>query len=173
MTCILTNINSKLIFLIINTINSFHLYIPHITVHYNYKILQENLLSMWIGYIHICTKQSFTVHANILNSNKYFSTLWTWKCDGSCWQSMVRKSTTLTLTAKRLHQKSRQSVQWMADVWMYIYLNRSIFLSNNIQKDDFSGKKVLFWELIKWDRDASRALLDRKQMMNPRIDLIS
>lgn len=82
------------------------------------------------------------------------------------------------ITDRMLHieqyqRKSKQSVQWMANVWMYLYLNRSIFLSNNIQKDDFSGKKVLFWELIKWDRDVSRALLDRKQTMNPRTDLIS
>lgn len=82
------------------------------------------------------------------------------------------------ITDRMLHieqyqRKSKQSVQWMANVWMYLYLNRSIFLSNNIQKDDFSGKKVLFWELIKWDRDVSRALLDRKQTMNPRTNLIS
>lgn len=82
------------------------------------------------------------------------------------------------ITDRMLHieqyqRKSKQSVQWMANVWMYLYLNRSIFLSNNIQKDDFSGKRVLFWELIKWDRDVSRALLDRKQTMNPRTDLIS
>lgn len=77
------------------------------------------------------------------------------------------------LHIKQYQRKSKQSVQWMANVWMYLYLNRSIFLSNNIQKDDFSGKKVLFWELIKWDRDVSRALLDRKQTMNPRTNLIS
>lgn len=77
------------------------------------------------------------------------------------------------LHIKQYQRKSKQSVQWMANVWMYLYLNRSIFLSNNIQKDDFSGKRVLFWELIKWDRDVSRALLDRKQTMNPRTDLIS
>lgn len=82
------------------------------------------------------------------------------------------------ITDRMLHieqyqRKSKQSVQWMANVWMYLYLNRSIFLSNNIQKDDFSGKRVLFWELIKWDRDVSLALLDRKQTMNPRTDLIS
>lgn len=82
------------------------------------------------------------------------------------------------ITDRMLHieqyqRKSKQSVQWMANVWMYLYLNRSIFLSNNIQKDDFSGKKVLFWELIKWDRDVSWALLDRKQTMNPRTNLIS
>lgn len=50
------------------------------------------------------------------------------------------------ITDRMLHieqyqRKSKQSVQWMANVWMYLYLNRSIFLSDNIQKDDFSGKR--------------------------------
>lgn len=97
------------------------------------------------------------------------------------WQLLTaygQKKQNSYITDRMLHieqyqRKSKQSVQWMANVWMYLYLNRSIFLSNNIQKDDFSGKRVLFWELIKWDRDVSRALLDRKQTMNPRTDLIS
>lgn len=97
------------------------------------------------------------------------------------WQLLTaygKKKHNSYITDRMLHieqyqRKSKQSVQWMANVWMYLYLNRSIFLSNNIQKDDFSGKRVLFWELIKWDRDVSRALLDRKQTMNPRTDLIS
>lgn len=97
------------------------------------------------------------------------------------WQLLTaygKKAHNSYITDRMLHieqyqRKSKQSVQWMANVWMYLYLNRSIFLSNNIQKDDFSGKRVLFWELIKWDRDVSRALLDRKQTMNPRTDLIS
>lgn len=82
------------------------------------------------------------------------------------------------ITDRMLHieqyqRKSKQSVQWMANVWMYLYLNRSIFLSDNNSKGWLQWEKVLFWELIKWDRDVSRALLDRKQTMNQRTDLIS